>query len=227
MPALLQWDQATIPARRMTHSDSPDSHPSSDEPSRTELPTSDTLARALAVAGLPIDPSELHGSLCGYVAGGGRADAADWLQRLALDSDSASISEGMPVDRLSADAPAGDAIARLRAATLDQFAAQDFAFQLLLPSDDEPLPARAEALLGWCQGFLGGFGLAAPVSDGLSEDAVEALEDIGRIAASDPAYEGSEADEAALAEIVEFVRVAALLLHGECVQGAQRRQRLH
>ncbi len=211
----------------MTHSDSPVSQPSRDDAARTELPTSDTLARALAVAGLPIDPSELHGSLCGYVAGGGCADAADWLHRLAIDSNGPRISDDMPGGPASGDAPTGDAIARLRAATLNQFAAQDFSFQLLLPPDDAPLPARADALLGWCQGFLGGFGLAAPASDGLSEDATEALEDIGRIAASDPAYEESEADEAALAEIVEFVRVAALLLHGECVQGAQLRQRVH
>jgi uncharacterized protein YgfB (UPF0149 family) len=50
---------------------------------------------------------------------------------------------------------------------------------------------------------------------------------MGRIAASDLAYEDSEADENALAEIVEFVRVAALLLHGDCVQGAQRKRQLH
>jgi yecA family protein len=183
------------------------------ESSNTDLPGIEALADALRADGLAIDPSELHGSLCGYVSGGGQCDADDWLQRLALDADTAPVS--------------GDALDRMRTATLAQFAAQDFGFELLLPDDDAPLADRAEALVGWCRGFLGGFGLAAPASDALSDEAAEALQDMGRIAASDLAYEESEADEDALAEIVEFVRVAALLLHGDCVLGAHRQRRLH
>ncbi len=186
---------------------------SNHDPSSAGLPDHAELAAALGAAGVAIDPSELHGSLCGYVAGGGQGDADDWLQRLALDADTAPVS--------------GDALDQLRTATLAQFAAQDFGFELLLPPDDAPLAVRADALLAWCNGFLGGFGLAAPDSDTLSDEASEALQDIGRIAASDLAYDGSEADEDALAEIVEFVRVAAMLLHGDCVVGAQRRRRLH
>ena len=201
--ALLQSGHAGITARRMSHSDQ----------SATELPDNAAVAGALQAAGLAIEPSELHGSLCGYVSGGGRGDADDWLQRLELDADVAPTPGG------SLDA--------LRTVTLAQFAAQDFDFQLLLPADDAPLAERADALVDWCRGFLGGFGLAAPAADALSGESVEALEDIGRIAASDLAYDGSEADESALAEIVEFVRVAALLLHGDCVQGAYRKRQVH
>jgi uncharacterized protein YgfB (UPF0149 family) len=61
----------------------------------------------------------------------------------------------------------------------------------------------------------------------LSAEAAEALQDIGRIAAAELSYDESESDEEALAEIVEFVRVAALLLHGDCAQAARRRQRAH
>jgi len=178
-----------------------------------ELPDNAAVAGALHDAGLAIDPSELHGSLCGYVSGGGRGDGDDWLQRLELDAERVPAS--------------GGALDGLRTVTLAQFAAQDFDFQLLLPADDAPLAERADALVDWCRGFLGGFGLASPASDALSDEAAEALEDIGRIAASDLAYDGSEADESALAEIVEFVRVAALLLHGDCVDGAHRRRQLH
>jgi uncharacterized protein YgfB (UPF0149 family) len=197
--ALLQSGHAGITARRMSHSD--------------ELPDNAAVAGALHDAGLAIDPSELHGSLCGYVSGGGRGDGDDWLQRLELDAERVPAS--------------GGALDGLRTVTLAQFAAQDFDFQLLLPADDAPLAERADALVDWCRGFLGGFGLASPASDALSDEAAEALEDIGRIAASDLAYDGSEADESALAEIVEFVRVAALLLHGDCVDGAHRRRQLH
>lgn len=183
------------------------------DPSITELPDSAALDDALHAAGVAIDPSELHGSLCGYLSGGGQDDAGDWLQRLALDVDRAPVP--------------GGALDQLRTATLAQFEAQDFDFQLLLPSDDAPLADRADALIAWCNGFLGGLGLAAPASDALSGEATEALQDIGRIAASDLAYEETEADEDALAEIVEFVRVAALLLHGDIVLGTHRKRLLH
>jgi uncharacterized protein YgfB (UPF0149 family) len=221
--ALLQSGDATISTRNMNQFG----------PADTQLPDSAALAGALDAAGLAIDPSELHGLLCGYVAGGGKGDADDWLQRLALDVDDADspdadAAEGGSIKNgLTNAGPGEGALAQLRTATLAQLAAHDFGFELLLPSDDAPLAERADALLGWCNGFLGGFGLAAPAPDMLSGEASEALQDMGRIAASDLAYEDSEADENALAEIVEFVRVAALLLHGDCVQGAQRKRQLH
>lgn len=177
------------------------------------LPDQDALFEEIRSAALAVDPSELHGSLCGYLCGDGHSDRGDWLQQLALDPANAIEPEG--------------ALDRLYLATHQQLDAQDFDFVVLLPDDAQPLDTRADALVAWCRGFLGGFGLAGPVSTALSEDATEALEDIGRIAASSLSYEGDEADEEALAEIVEFVRVAALLLHGDCVLGARRRQQLH
>ena len=61
----------------------------------------------------------------------------------------------------------------------------------------------------------------------LSEDSAEALQDIARLAAATGQEDGDEEDEAALVEIEEFVRVAALLLHGDCVLGPRHRGRLH
>ena len=53
------------------------------------------------------------------------------------------------------------------------------------------------------------------------------MDDVARIAASDMSYDGSESDEEALAEIVEFVRVVPLLIHADCVRAAQSRRRAH
>ncbi|HEY2346170.1 MAG TPA: UPF0149 family protein [Xanthomonadaceae bacterium] len=178
-----------------------------------DLPDAADLGRALHAAAIAVDPSELHGALSGYVAGGGSAEAGDWLQRLQIEADETP-------DR-------GGEIDRLRVATLAQFAEEDFGFELLLPTDDAPISDRVDALLAWCRGFLGGFGLAAAPAGALSAEATEALQDIGRIAASDLSCEDSESDEEALAEIVEFVRVVPLLIHADCVRAAQRRRKAH
>lgn len=178
------------------------------------LPDPDALDDEIRTAALAVNAFELHGSLCGYLCGGGRSDRGDWLQQLALQPDGAADE-------------AASALDQLYQVTRQQLDAQDFDFALLQPDDAEPLDTRADALVAWCRGFLGGFGLAAPLSAALSDEANEALEDIGRIAASSLSYEGDESDEEALAEIVEFVRVAALLVHGDCVLGARPRRQLH
>ena len=55
----------------------------------------------------------------------------------------------------------------------------------------------------------------------------EALGDLSRLAAASAQDEGDQDDEDALIEIEEFVRVAALLLHGDCAMGARHRRQLH
>ncbi|MCZ7153737.1 UPF0149 family protein, partial [Salmonella enterica] len=86
---------------------------------------------------------------------------------------------------------------------------------------DRSLAERSGALFDWCRGFLGAFGMAAGANPPLSEESREALADIARLATAQPQEEGDEEDEEALAEIEEFVRVAVLLLHGDCVLGPQ------
>ncbi|MEO5596932.1 MAG: UPF0149 family protein [Lysobacteraceae bacterium] len=177
-----------------------------------ELPDRVALDAEISALGLGVDAVELHGSLCGLLCGGG-GEHGDWLQALALEPSAAPPPDG--------------ALAALREATIGQLDAQDFEFVLLLPDEDAPLGERAEALALWCRGFLGGFGLAASRPSALSDEASEALEDIGKIGSSNLSYDEDEADEQALAEIIEFVRVAALLIHGDCVLAAHHRSHLH
>ena len=51
--------------------------------------------------------------------------------------------------------------------------------------------------------------------------------DLARMAASDLAYDDPESDEQALEEVAEFVRVAALLLHSDCVLAPRHRRSLN
>lgn len=178
------------------------------------LPSPDQIRDAIRSLGLGVSPSELHGALCGWLTGGG-ANEAGWPARVLAD------------DGLSAPAP-GDALDRLRQASAAQLDDHDFGLELLLPPPDAGVAERTEALFDWCRGFLGGFGLAAGAAPPLSEEADEALHDLARLAQAAPEVDdGDEDDESALAEIEEFVRVSALLLHGDCVLGPGRRQRLH
>ena len=108
-----------------------------------------------------------------------------------------------------------------------QLADSDYSFRLLLPNDVAALELRAHALIGWCRGFLGGFGLGGRAASSLSGEGAEALQDLATLASSEPGFDSPESDEEALGELVEFVRVAALLLYGDCVLGAQSRRRLH
>ncbi|MFZ2755048.1 MAG: UPF0149 family protein [Lysobacteraceae bacterium] len=177
------------------------------------LPSLFEIEDAVRAQGLGVGASELHGALCGWLAGGGE-DSPRWLSQVLVD------------DAVTAPA-AGSALDRLRQTSVAQIEDRDFGFELLVPEPEASLTARSSGLFDWCRGFLGGFGLAAGAHPPLTEESGEALADIAKLAAATPQDEGDEEDEAALIEIEEFVRVAALLLHGDCAMGVRHRRQLH
>lgn len=150
--------------------------------------------------------SELHGSLCGYLAGGGVLRGTTVLAALQLDGEATAPSLGDL-----------DLLGRLASQCEGELADPELGFEPLLPEDDRPLDERAEAMVDWCRGFLGGFGLAGAASHAkLSDEAQEVLRDLGTVAASTFDFGNADEDEDALVEVQEFVRVAAMLLHAEC-----------
>ncbi|HEX5306773.1 MAG TPA: UPF0149 family protein [Dyella sp.] len=154
-------------------------------------------------------PSELHGSLSGFLAGGGRVGRQPLLALLHLDGE-------LPQPTTPADAAL---LERLSRQALNQLADPELGFEPMLPEDDRPLAERAEATVEWCRGFLGGFGLAGSDSHArLSEEAQEVLRDLGTIASSSLDFGSEDEDEDALIEVHEFVRVGAMLLHAECAR---------
>ncbi|QKK03448.1 MAG: UPF0149 family protein [Pseudomonadota bacterium] len=95
-----------------------------------------------------------------------------------------------------------------------ELASSELTFQPLLPTEDRPLEERTQCLAHWCAGFLTGFGAAgATVGSDEGGDALRMIEQIAR-AATDPESD-QEAEEGAYTELVEFVRVAVLLLREE------------
>lgn len=178
-----------------------------------ELPALTEVDAEIRRQSLAVSAAELHGSLCGWLAGGSTLEP-DWLPRLLLDDSLTAPTPGSPLDRLARG-------------TAAQLGDRDFAFELLLPAADASLAERSGALFDWCRGFVGAFGMAAGARPPLSEEGQEALADLVRLAAAQAQDEGDDSDEEALVEIEEFVRVAALLLHGDCVLAARHRQRLN
>lgn len=176
------------------------------------LPVWADVETALEPMQLGLSPAELHGGLSGWLCGGGDPHG-NWLGRILAD-DAVSETQSPP-------------LLALRDATAAAIGDPDFGFALLLPAAGTTLEARGNALFEWCRAFLGGFGLAAGAAPMLSDEAREALDDLARLAAAEAESGGDEEDEAAFLELEEFVRVAALLLHGDCVLGARHRQRLH
>ena len=177
------------------------------------LPSWSAVHDAIAAQRLGVTPAELHGSLIGWFAAGGE-DTPDWLARVMAD-------DALPQN------PSGNALDALRAASAGQLEDRGFSFELLMPEADTSLGERSGALFDWCRGFLGGFGMSAGAEPPLSEESRDALGDLARMAASDLAYDDEEADEEALEEVAEFVRVAALLLHSDCVLAPRHRRSLN
>ena len=175
------------------------------------LPAWPDVAVAIEPLRLACGPAELHGALCGWLAAGG-ASTADWLRAVMVDPE-------LPQ-------PGGtDVLEHLRAASTAQLDDPQFGFELLLP-DDEQVVVRAAAVFDWCRGFLGGFGLVARDAK-LSEEVSEALQDIGNLAAAQIDAGDADDDARDLAEIEEYLRVAALLVHADCARAPQPGRRLH
>lgn len=177
------------------------------------LPALAETEAAVRQLGLGADATELHGGLCGWLAGGG-ALTPSWPAQVLVDASLPAVVADGTLDHLGR-------------ASAAQFEDRDFGFELLLPPADASLVARSGALFGWCRGFLGGFGLAAGAAPPLSDEGREALADLARLAAATPQDDGDDDDEQALAEIEEFVRVAALLIHGDCVLAPRHRQQFN
>ncbi len=172
----------------------------------------DSVQAALTAVGAAVDAAEAQGVLCGMLAARTDVDPAQWMARVLDGTEPRGQGAREVLEQLSLtyeDARSG----------LDD---PDLRFHLLLPDDEQPLPRRAEALGAWCDGFLFGLGSGeAPPETLTAGEAAEALEGLSEIARVDSdAAQGS--DEDAYAELVEFVRVAALMVR-EQVQPKLRR----
>jgi uncharacterized protein len=166
------------------------------------------IANAFVLANLMGSPTELHGVLCGRVSGG---------QKLSEDELLSVVGELLEVD-LERVEDLGDMLPELYQYTLGQICSSGFEFLPLLPDDELPLNQRLASLGEWCQGFLFGLGNSGlSTKTELTGDIADALSDLASISqvASLEEEDGEEEDEVSYTELVEYVRVAVLLIYAE------------
>lgn len=109
-----------------------------------------------------------------------------------------------------------EGLSDLATATRNGIRDPDLGFHPLLPDDDRPLAERATALYDWVRGFLFAFGVLGVAESELSEQTREILRDFTDLTRMDlDDLDDAEENEEALAEVIEFIRVAAMLIHDE------------
>jgi uncharacterized protein YgfB (UPF0149 family) len=165
------------------------------------------LEEALCDAGAAVGAAESHGILCGILCTAGPVNCEAWIEHIlgGEDAPDRAASQARPVlEGLCHD-------------TLSHLNDSNLTFELLLPDAGEPLVSRSMALVSWCQGFLFGLGLGGiGEARELPGDTAEILKDLYEIAGV--RFEGDTADEVeegAYCEIVEYIRIAVLLIKEE------------
>jgi yecA family protein len=181
----------------------------------------DDVDHALRRLGCDIGCAECHGMLCGMLCNPECFDPGAWLRHVTGASDRVPVS----------DEPAGQVLWDLLRSTQVSIGDDELSFQLLIPHDGARISRRIRSLGAWCRGFLSGFGLAG-ITDlsVLSDDSRDFLKDLARIARANERSGADEGNERALAEIIEYVRVGALLLRDETrflTQPADSAPRVH
>jgi yecA family protein len=178
-----------------------------------EMVNHDTLEAALKRCGANWNAAQTHGLLTGRLAVSGVSAGPDWLLHVLEGSDQNSASRLECQKLLDA----------LYQTTFWQLSERLSEFVPLLPDDDSDATDRTTAMAHWCEGFLHGL-VSAQHGDALRDRlAAEPLADIIRDllqitrAELDEASD-EETNEAAYAELVEYLRVAAQLTYEELAE---------
>ncbi|MDC9714357.1 MAG: UPF0149 family protein [Gammaproteobacteria bacterium] len=151
------------------------------------LNTDDTIASA-------------HGILCGFACVKPDLSLDDWLNEVLISIDFDNLNEKSAHQQL----------AQIYNNTLSQLGDETLNFQLLIADENCKLTEQADTLIQWCQGFLLGLGLKKISTN--DEDVLEMIKDFGEISKLDVGVLDSEQNAQDLNEIIEFVRIGALLI---------------
>ena len=168
----------------------------------------DSVTNALSQHGVNVDGAEVQGILCGMLSGGMAFSDQNWMAAL---SDTCNQGEPLP-------AASSALLSALYNQLCQQLVSEDYGLQLMLPDDNAPINDRGVALINWVQGFMLGFGLYQQDLMQCSEDVKEALNDFAEISRMAEPMDTDEESERAFDEVVEYVKISALLCFSELGQ---------
>ena len=173
----------------------------------------DELEGALQRCGAGWDAAQTHGLLTGKLAVAGVGAGPDWLLQVLDGTDEANAE--LNTCRKMLDS--------LYQATYWQLSERLSEFEPLLPDDRADAVVRTSALAHWCEGFLHGL-VSAQHGDALrdrlaAEPLADIIRDMLQITRAEVDYDtDTETNEAAYAELVEYLRVAAQLAYEELAE---------
>lgn len=149
--------------------------------------------------------AECHGFLCGHFCASNRLTVDCWQEHLL-----GGIDDSVLID---------DCLAVLETMANQvkvEILSEEISFDLLLPEDAAAISLRAAALAEWCAGFVAGLGIGGMAEkEKLNPDCDEFVKDMVSISRMETEMEESEESEAALFEIIEYIRVGTIMLHQE------------
>ncbi|MBF0471291.1 MAG: YecA family protein [Gammaproteobacteria bacterium] len=172
-----------------------------------------SLESLLLQLGSSLPLFEFHGTVCGIASSRGVPPLEEWPTLLGIVLD--------PNNRLHTEAVA-PLLLELRAIEA-ALAEPMLTFTPLLPEDSADLKTRMTALSQWCQGFTLGLSsderFRPELLSAVSRELIDDLLDISRLDETTLLDGDDEADEQALEEIIEYVRMGVLALRDELLVG--------
>jgi uncharacterized protein YgfB (UPF0149 family) len=198
--------------------------------------TFNDASQTLGDASGALSVSEAHGCLCGALCINDDYPLTRWMEEVLADEAEPLSDELLQSVRNTLQSLYTDTLRALRG--------DDLEFAPLLPDDDSPLAERTIAMAQWCEGFLYGFGITSggqvggqsggkadqpsnKPSNKLAAEIREVLHDFTQLArATVGDVEPTDEDESDYAEIVEYLRVGAQLIHDE-LQNERAKLRHH
>lgn len=165
----------------------------------------DSVTNVLFQHSVNTDAAEVHGIMCGMLCGGMSLTDQKW-QTVMADT----TNQGEPFPQ-----PVTFKLEMLYTQTCEQLLEGEFSLQMMLPDEQAPINDRGLALRNWVQGFMLGFGLHQQDLMQCSADIKEALQDFSDISRMEEPMEEDDDSERALNEVLEYVKISALLCFSE------------
>lgn len=151
-------------------------------------------------------PAELHGHASGMIVVNKDVDVDEWTELVLQDYcfETQNKSKLIPV------------LGALFDYAQDKLKADNYTFSLLLPSDNNDLSFRLDALATWCSAFLTGMAFAGLKAEtNMDKDVSEFIQDLEKISKVDTDSGDSQGEEADFVELSEYVKAGTMLLYSE------------